>query len=745
MAKRLISRRVHVIVACLLLSIACSFFPVFDKQEQNNQESPTLVIPSELQIITSENVGKLTEISSIIASEVTDLPSEIAPPPVKTIKEVDGENFAFSPTEMSLIFVSDNGELQFLDIITGEETTLSSGGAIQKIVFSENGKLLAVGRDNGSIELWDMENLTIKSSLEGNILAEHQLSFVANDSLLLLLDDLGGLILWNVSTGAEIWKREGTGIFLFVDYSVSQDGKYLAVADYKGSIGYTDTINLVELASGKVIRTFTVPDGFVTTFIFTPDTKNLIVSNLSISTNSSRLMYFDLSNGQQVEQYEIKAVPNRMMYFDDGKTIAFLGESHFATWDAEKRVEGQLLDEMYFGTPGQSIKLIDQRYLSLEYLLFDTWQGKLIEANTLFVSDEKRISAAGYGDQVIYLSDLNTRHSVKFRTDHTNPITRLVFSSDGNLLVSGSLNDGEIKIWDIASQNFDSITGSSVNPSGMAFSPDRSTLIYSLADTLHIVNLNSGNNLTVLDGHLISGGWAYSSGFAYTPDGKYFIAFNSQRNKLLVWEAGKQKIFFSYNIEEDEMSGIAISHKGNLLAIVSQEKISFIDIEKRTVIKEIDNNINGYLATFSSDDKKFILSGVHERISVWDITDGTKLYDVDVPDGVVSPAAISSDGKWLAVVDKNQMQVWDIEQNVKIWSHKGSNVSYLDDPWEFAFSPDGKILVFWIDEDVISIRETVTGKELTTLNAPLGRVVFSSDCVMLAISSKDGINLFGIR
>ena len=316
----------------------------------------------------------------------------------------------------------------------------------------------------------------------------------------------------------------------------------------------------------------------------------------------------------------------------------------------------------------------------------------------------------------------------------------------------GDEQSGEINLWNIASVSkrpqFEDFNSSRIT----AFSPDHSVMIYPVASTLILVDLKNGNSFPPIDGQPIGyAGSTFSSDFAYTPDGKYFITANESLNNILLWEAATRKLLYSYEISGEQLEGIAISPDSQTMAVVSQGKVKLVDMTTWSITIQFDIDIErGYMAAFTADGQRLVILDHSGNASVWNATSGQELNSTKIPNGMVKPVALSANATWMAViVDERELQVWNIETGKEVWAYTDSGFSDISfDPWNFTFSPDGNLFAFPTGDYLLAVRETVSGKQLNIpedLASLGGAVVFSPDGRLLAVNSDGGLTFWSVK
>ncbi len=128
------------------------------------------------------------------------------------------------------------------------ETTQSKN--VISIAVSTNGKLIACGSLDHTIELWTGDSLTQLRTFEAHAEPVCCLDFVSNDSQLISASHDGFAKLWEVKTG-KLLRQYGGHTKAINAIAISPNGRYLLTASYDHTIG------LYAIATGERIYRYT--------------------------------------------------------------------------------------------------------------------------------------------------------------------------------------------------------------------------------------------------------------------------------------------------------------------------------------------------------------------------------------------------------------------------------------------------------------------------------------------------------
>jgi len=367
-------------------------------------------------------------------------------------------------------------------------------GAVYSVTFSPDGKIFASGNADGTVRLWDVatSRQQIGSPLAGPVGPVRSVAFSPDGKTLASGNADGTERLWDVATRQQIGsplagplpgllgqpsgdavRVPGSG-GIVTSVAFSPDGKTLASAG--------GTVQLRDLASGRIIGNLDTGLGDAESVAFSPDGKILATGNYD-----GTVRLWDVATQQQIgsplgsSPYGIESVA----FSPDGKILAGgNGDGTVRLWDVATR---QLI-----GSPLAS---------SLEGF-----------ASVAFSPDGKFL-ASGNGDGTVALWDVATRQQIGRLTGSAGAVNSVAFSPNSETLASGT-NDDTVVLWDVATRQ--QIGSPLTGPAGpvravesVAFSPDGKVLasgnedgtvrlwdISYLAETVPNLCASAGRSLT---------------------------------------------------------------------------------------------------------------------------------------------------------------------------------------------------------------------------------------------------------
>jgi WD40 repeat protein/serine/threonine protein kinase len=404
-----------------------------------------------------------------------------------------GGNVVFSPDGTKLAAVSRtstgggeglrSGGVQVWDAQTGQELFVLKGhaGTVESVAFSPDGQRLASASQDRTVKVWDARSGQELFTLKGHTSALWGLAF-SPDGKHLATSGGGTVRVWDVQPLAI-----GEGIHGVADISVSPDGKQVATAVYSADQPGTIDVKVWDTQTGRELLAIKGLAGRTLSVrvVFSPDGKRLAAGLNSLAK------VWDAQTGQELFSIEDPRLAAGAAFSPDGKTLALGGKMNAGApaavtlWDAQTRKEllsckapghvhvshlvfspdGKRLFGRGSGTfsdPG-GVKGWDVR--TGEELLF------LKAAGALALSpDGKRLAGQGL-DNTVKVWDAETgRELLTLKGGHTRAASSIVFSPDGQRLVSAVTGGaGTVKVWN--AQTGEELL--SLNGQGpVAFSPD---------------------------------------------------------------------------------------------------------------------------------------------------------------------------------------------------------------------------------------------------------------------------------
>lgn len=370
--------------------------------------------------------------------------------------------------------------------------------------------------------------------------------------------------------------------------------------------------------------------------------------------------------------------------------------------------------------------------------------------------DGKRIAVGT--ETGVYLLDATTLEQLRYiETPHDVEVVR--FSPNGKLIATDDYT--RVAIWDVESGMLVAHLGErvafhsvrwrfpfSAEVGNLSFHPDGHLI------ALHTTNysgLDSNPGIEIWDiqtQELVREWKANDKSFflpdaLFSPDGKWVVS--NWEDGITVWdtETGEEvRKFLSQGRK------ISFSPTGRKLAMADTERVRVVDLVTGTSISiNAGNTYEPVTGIISTDEKKLLTHYTENKepyktpISIWDITTGTKLHDLEVTDFVIGFARNPSKNE-LATIGYNRqtymqyVRIWDIDYG-KLLNQLTFSQHIAR---ELALSPDGTLLIVEKNGH-FHLYNAKTGGYLCMLEGEIEKpyhLSFSNESEMMAYVSFDG-------
>ena len=347
----------------------------------------------------------------------------------------DASPMALSPNGKTLV-VAGGSHLHIIDVATGNEVSKFADSPPNALAaaFMEAGAVVAtagwLGNNGDSrVTFWDPVS---GKELRRVIIPEGRVWGLIPRGTSAIVEpwrDPNFLVLTNLEkTSSKVLATKFTGRSLTA-YAISVSGRFIAVGDSE-----QDVVDVFDSQTGATLHSFKDANQAAYRLRFTADERQLFVFS-----RDQTVRIWDLDGEKKVHQYIPTIVP-----YHHPSNVPVLADSLNPKWSPPFGIE--------LSPDGKSIASTDYR----EYILLrDAVDGKNsrrvdvnLRPNVLaFSPDSKMLLWASYDDHSIHLMDAASGHELRRLTGHKGWTLSLVFSSDGQKLVSSS-TDGTCLVWD---------------------------------------------------------------------------------------------------------------------------------------------------------------------------------------------------------------------------------------------------------------------------------------------------------
>jgi RNA polymerase sigma factor (sigma-70 family) len=623
------------------------------------------------------------------------------------------------------------------------------GTRIECLALSADGKLAVTASGNSPYNpalagrfsparVWDLTDGRCRYSIpnERGSYAEYPEAVdLSPDGKTLATRDDKFLCFWDAATGKEFRKlnyhelsASGGGRSPTDWITFTPDGKQVAVT----LMG--DAIQLVEVETGKLIRTFT-PGGAASACAFSPDGKLMATGGYEVEKDVYYARLWEVGTGKELRRLPAGKFPGpangrqrALAFSPDGALLAGggWGDARLRLWDVATGKDlqvfpkiGEDVKSVAFAPDGKTVAVAaDNVYLydpatGKERFRIDRRAQRLV-----FSRDGAVLTGAVSG--AIYRWDVTNGRQLTPAAGQDSAVEQILVSADGRSLFTTD-QDGDLYLWDTAGKKSPRRIAAGIER-GFVASADRRFLAW----TAPADNGNSRIRLydvaadRVIDpvlrssaGFSVIGGAA--TGVAFLPDGKSLLTLEAGPATFRLWdvESGKERRSFAAIPPKP----VAIP-RGAAQADGLDQPVRLWDVATGEAGHELSPPLN--------------VLAVPDEAGSGEVS---YLGHGPLPFCTTRRAALSPDGKtlaigcdWAATFGSRRMKPMDGR----------------------AFSPDGRFLVDWAENplgrsrmDHVYIWDAATGRVVATLAAEprsgATNAAFAPDGRTLATASADGI------
>jgi WD40 repeat protein len=190
-------------------------------------------------------------------------------------------------------------------------------GPCRVVVFSPDGRTLAVGGFDREIRVWDLETDSIRAVLTGHRDAVREMAYVPDGSILISLSFDGGLKFWDTATSREIDRLDDKNRRIHT-FSLSPDGGTLALSLLDT---HAPQIELWDLATGRNKAICEGHRAGIHALVFSPDGRTLASAG-----GDRRIRFWHAETGRSAGEVDGELGWVRSLDFSkDGRWLAYSG------------------------------------------------------------------------------------------------------------------------------------------------------------------------------------------------------------------------------------------------------------------------------------------------------------------------------------------------------------------------------------------------------------------------------------
>jgi WD40 repeat protein/DNA-binding SARP family transcriptional activator len=579
----------------------------------------------------------------------------------------------FSPDGRLLAVGTEEGEIRLWQVATGQPAGICRGhaNAIRSVAFSPDGRLLVSGSKDQTVRLWDVRTGQCLNTLRGHTDWVRSVAFSPTGEILASGSDDQTVRLWDARTGQCLNTLPGHTNWVN-SVTFSPTGEILA------SGGADRTVRLWDAHTGQALHTLHGHTDWVNSVAFSPTGESLASGS---ADRTVRL--WDVNAGQCLNTLHGHTNwVNSVAFSSTGETLASGGaDQTVRLWDVNA---GQCLNTLH---------------------------GHTNRVNSVAFSPSGEVLASGSDDQTVRLWDAHTGQALHTLHGHTDWVNSVAFSPTGEILASGGA-DRTVRLWDAhTGQALHTLHGHTDGVGPVAFSPTGETLASGSADqTVRLWNAHTGQALHTLHGHTH---WVRS--VAFSPNGE-ILASGSGDQTVRLWDAHTGQALHTLHGHTHWVNSVAFSPNGEILASGSTDQtVRLWDAHTGQALHTLHGHTRWIKPVAFSPTGEILASGSGDQtVRLWDLRrTGQCLNTLHGHTDWVNSVAFSPTGEVLASGGADRtVRLWDVNAGQAFHILRG-HTHWVN---SVAFSPNGEILASSADETV-KVWDVRTGECLQTLRA----------------------------
>lgn len=564
------------------------------------------------------------------------------------------------------------------------QTAVWTESYIHNMVWSPNGKHIAVSLQNHTITIWDATTLKPVRTLMGHDSAVRYVSFDRDGRRVVSGDRRGGLKIWDVESGKVI--RNLTGHTEWINsVEFSRDGKRIV------STSHDKTARVWDAETGNELRIFRGHERGVGCATFSPDDQ------------------WVASGGRLLRIWNSETGAERHAMQTSGRWVAAVafspkGDRVVTGHDSNSRIFAQLWDV----ESGEAV----HSYSGFQYRV----------ESVSFAPDGRTFAAGGNRDGVRICS-AETGEEIRRLNNRRQIISSVAYAPSGNRLAASAAD--ELRVWELDTPQTPINLQSTIRPS---FAPNGNSFVTSNGNDINLRDSSMGKVSQTFSGHT-----ERVNDAAFSPDGHH-VASASDDGTIRVWEVSTGTTLLTMKGDDKKKEAVSWSPQGNWLVSYGGRRHRIWNAKTGEPMADLPPAETGaggpaprMTFAFSPDDQFYVCAEPDESIHVRDIRTGEKLVRLFGETRNLTSLAFSPDGTLIAGgfrfiwANREVLKVWHAETGGKLFAAKDMAQFWVP---RAVFSPDSSRVMMAMGRTIRSW-DARTGKNRHEMSGHITNGVFA--------------------
>jgi WD40 repeat protein/serine/threonine protein kinase len=287
-----------------------------------------------------------------------------------------------------------------------------------------------------------------------------------------------------------------------------------------------------------------------------------------------------------------------------------------------------------------------------------TFEGHTGGVEAVALTADRRWALSGSSDKTLRLWEVSSGECLRTFEGHTHFVSAVALSVDGRWALSGS-SDKTLRLWDVSSGKcVRTFEGHTDSVQSVAFSADgRWALSGSWDKTVRLWEVTSGACLRIFEGHKH---WVTS--VALSGDEQRVLSASSD-NTLRLWEVSSGECLRTFEGHTSVVASVALSLDGRWALSGSDDKtVRLWELSSGKCLQNFEGHKEHVNSVALSLDGRWALSGSYDKtLRLWELSSGKCLRTFEGHTGEIESVALAADGRWALSGSRDKtVRLWNV-------------------------------------------------------------------------------------